>query len=95
MASVEGDISKFCSSCDSHVSLLTVLARGPYLAFVEDRDMNNYFLVFHEMSDSLRKIQKHVTDLCVSVHATQSKSKKACRPMAEFEGNNTPVWGWI
>lgn len=67
-----------------------MLARVIYSASAEDPDTTDYYLVFNQMSDSPRRIQKHVIDMCVFVHAPQSKSEKACKPQAEFEENNTP-----
>lgn len=53
------------------------MARALYSASAEDLEIVACFLVFHEMREFLKKMQKLVIDLLVSKHALQSESTKA------------------
>ncbi|KAL4588648.1 hypothetical protein LXL04_001540 [Taraxacum kok-saghyz] len=60
-----------------HITSLVVAPIALYSASVDERETIVCFLDFHEMSESLKKIQKPVTELRVSLHPAQSESLNA------------------
>lgn len=60
------------------MSSAIVAAKAQYLALAEDQDTFDYFLVFQEIKELSRKMQKLVLDQRVSIQDTQSQLQKVC-----------------
>jgi len=66
-------LSRKVNHCNSH----EVEAKAWYYASTDDLEIVLCFLVFHEINDSPKKMQKPVVERRVMEHGAQSESLKA------------------
>lgn len=67
-------IFKSFKSLEIHVNSLVTKVKALYLASMEDLETVTYFFDFHDMRESLKKIQKFEVDLLVLRQAPKSAS---------------------
>ena len=71
---LEWETSKSLSIARNQNTSQTVATIALYSASADDLDTMDYFLDFHEINESPKKMQEHVVELLVLTQAAQSES---------------------